>query len=108
MCYAGFDRSLWTPRTNAMHRKHVDEVMKCNTITDRAKKETKFGCRYSALLDLSYFDPPTMLPIDPMHNLFLGTGKRMISVWINTGILDGRKYEKIQQSVDGIVVPIVM
>ena len=85
--------------------KHVDEVMKCNTMTERAKKESKFGCRYSALLDLSYFDPPTMLPIDPMHNLFLGTGKRMISVWINTGILDGRKYEKIQQSVDGIVVP---
>ena len=49
-----------------------------------------------------------MLTIDPMHNLFLGTGKRMISVWINTRILDGRKYEKIQQSVDGIVVTIVM
>ena len=43
MCYAGFDRSLWTPQTNAMHRKHVDEVMKCNTITERAKKETKFA-----------------------------------------------------------------
>ena len=40
--------------------KHVDEVMKCNTMTERAKKESKFGCRYSALLDLSYFDPPTI------------------------------------------------
>jgi len=25
--------------------------------------------------DLPYFDPPTMLVIDPMHNLFLGLAK---------------------------------
>ena len=39
MCYAGFDRSHWTPRTNVSHRKDVDEVMKCRTMTERAKME---------------------------------------------------------------------
>ena len=67
--------------------------------------EAKLGCRYSTLLELPYFDPPTMLAIDPMHNLFLGTGKRMISIWMNAGILDERKYDEIQESVDSMVVP---
>lgn len=105
MCYAGFDRSLWTPRTNTLHRKNVEEVMKCNTKTERAKKEAELGCRYSVLLDLPYFDPPAMLAVDPMHNLFLGTGKHMISIWIKAGLLDSTKFEEIQQSVDSTIVP---
>ena len=107
VCHAGFDRSQWTPRTNSSHRKNVCEVIKCNTMTERAKMEAKLGCRYSTLLELPYFDPPTMLAIDhdPMHNLFLGTGKRMISMWMNAGILDERKYDEIQESVDSMVVP---
>ena len=104
MCYAGFDRSLWRSRNNTLHRRDVEEVMKCNTKTERAKKEADLGVRYSALLDLSYFDPPSMLAIDPMHNLFLGTGKRMISIWIKEGLLDSTKFEEIQHSVDGIIV----
>ena len=105
MCYAGFDQSHWTPRTNVSHRKDVDEVMKCRTMTERAKMEARLGCRYSVLLELPYFNPPMMLAIDPMHNLFIGTGKRMISIWMNAGLLDGKMYEKIQQSVDSMVVP---
>lgn len=31
--------------------------------------------RYSCLLKLPYFDAPRMLSVDPMHNLFLGSGK---------------------------------
>lgn len=105
MSYAGFDRSLWTPRTNSSHRKDVDEIMKCNTKTERARKESELGCRYSVLLDLPYFNPPTMLIVDPMHNLLLGTGKHMISTWIKTGLLDSQKFEQIQQCVDNIIVP---
>ena len=29
----------------------------------------------------------------------------MISIWMNAGLLDGKMYEKIQQSVDSMVVP---
>ena len=86
MCYSGFERSLWPLRTNEMHRKDVEEVLKCQTKTSRAKKESELGCRYSVLLDLPYFDPPTMLALDPMHNLFLGTGKRMINIWLQKGL----------------------
>ena len=105
MCYSGFDRTIWPPRTNDTHRRNVKEIMKCNTKTARAKMESELGCRYSVLLELPYFDAPQMLAIDPMHNLFLGIGKHMIRIWIKNGLLDSSKFEQIQQFVDSTTVP---
>ena len=105
MCYAGFDRSLWTPRNDLRHRMEVSKIMKCQTPTARAKCESKFGCRYSVLLELPYFDASRMLAIDPMHNLFLGTGKHMINVWLQKGLLSCKKFYEIQLCVDSMLVP---
>ena len=44
----------------------------------RGRMPVEQGCRYSALLELQYFDLVRMLVINPMHNMMLGTGKRMI------------------------------
>ena len=103
--YSGFDRSLWPPRTNITHRKNVEEIIKCNTKTSRAKRESDFGCRYSILLDLPYFDAPKMLALDPMHNLFLGTGKQMINIWIKKGLLNESNFGQVQCFIDNMVVP---
>ena len=46
-----------------------------------------------------------MLCIDPMHNLFLGTGKRMLSIWIENELLSRKDFCGIQQFVDDIIVP---
>ena len=51
------------------------------------------GCRYSALLELQYFDLVRMLVIDPMHNMLLGTGKRMIHVWIDQALIIKADFE---------------
>ena len=61
--------------------------------------------RYSVLLDLLYFSPTRFLVIDPMHNLFLGTGKRMLSLWIEFDLLSKHHFDQIQQFVDKMVVP---
>ena len=106
MNYSGFDRSFWHPRTNIVHRKNVDDITKCNTKTGKATKESKFGCRYSILLDLPYFDAPKMLAIiNPMHNLFLGSGKHMINVWIKNNLLNENKFHQIQCFIDNMIVP---
>ena len=68
--YSGFDRTKWEFRTN---RKNVATILKFSTKTAQKEKESEFECRYSALLELPYFDPVKMLSIDPMHNLYLGT-----------------------------------
>ena len=73
--YDNFDRNSWIMRSNTRHRSDVKEILKCTTKTERRKKESELGCRYSSLLDLPYFCPIEMLLIDPMHNLFLGTAK---------------------------------
>ena len=68
--------------------------------------ESKLGCRYSCLVDLPYFDAATrMLCIDPMHNLFLGTGKHMLSIWIGQGWLNKKPFVSIQKFVDELIVP---
>ena len=82
MKYRGFDHSTWAPRTNQMHRQDVKCILKC-----KSAKESEFGCRYSALVRLPYFDPLRMLTIDPMHNLYLGSGKHMLHLWLEHDLL---------------------
>jgi hypothetical protein len=84
--YSGFDRTEWEKRENEQHRKAVQVTQNCRTKTRKKELESLLGCRYSCLLDLPYFDAPRMLCIDPMHNLFLGTGKH------NALSLDKRKF----------------
>ena len=65
--YGGdFNRDTWIKRTNEKHRADVQKILKCSTKTVRAKAEPEYGCCYSVLLDLPYFDPIRLLLIDPM------------------------------------------
>lgn len=46
-----------------------------------------------------------MLTVDPMHNLFLGTGKHMINIWLQKGLLNCNKFGDVQKCVDNILAP---
>lgn len=84
---SNFDCSTWRKRTNATHRASVREILKCNTKTAREAKESSEGCRFSALLNLPYFDPVRMTVIDGMHNIFLGSAKYFVhKILIATGV----------------------
>ena len=102
--YSGFDRLHWTKRDNKKHRKVVNKILKCKTKTSKQEMESELGCRYSFLIDLPYFDATRMLCIDPMHNLFLGTGKHMLSIWIEQGWLTKEHFATIQNFVDELVL----
>lgn len=93
--FGGFDRSQWPARNNDHHRKICGKIAKCSTKAEKEAFEKKHGVRVSCLLDLDYFDPVRMTPIDPMHNLFLGTAKHMISVWKTKLILNENDLLKI-------------
>ena len=89
MDYSGFDRDNWRLRTNSDHRSAVKLIQKAKTKMMRDQLESKYGCRYSVLLELSYFDPVRMLVIDPMHNLFMGSAKHIVKkVWSTNNVLD--------------------
>ena len=63
------------------------EIVKETTEAAVKRLESNYGIYYSVLLSSSYFDPVRCTAIDPMHNLFLGTGKHTFKVWLANGIL---------------------
>ena len=105
MNYSGFDRSTWPLRTNTLHRQNVQLVQQSKTKTEQNHRESQLGCRYSVLLQLPYFDPPRMLIIDPMHNLFLGSGKRMLNIWFENNLISPSQFQQIQGCVDSFIMP---
>lgn len=111
--WAGFDREQWVARTNKEHRERCDEIItifnKHGTKSCLQDAESSHGVRYSVLLDLPYFDPVRHPVVDPMHNLYLGTGKHMIEVLLKQvdkdNALDRRKLDTIESLVGQFVVP---
>ena len=103
--YTGFDRALWEPRSNESHRLHAQMHKESNTAKKQNHIEREYGCRYSVLLELPYYDVIRMCVVDPMHNLLLGTAKHMISVWKSQGYITDRDLHSIQQTVDNFVTP---
>ena len=57
------------------------EICQKTTKGEKEKLESEYGTRLSNLILLPYYDSVRFAIIDPMHNLFLGTAKKMINVW---------------------------
>lgn len=101
--YSGFDSC---PSRNIIdHRRHVEEILAQSTQELRNAKESLYGARHSELLRLPYFDCIRFTIVDPMHNLFLGTAKRMMEMWLDLSILTRADLERVQQKVDESCVP---
>lgn len=105
--YSDFNRENWEHRSNEKHRTDVGKVLSCRTKTEQQHKESELGCRYTALLNLPYFDPVRMLMIDPMHNLFLGTSKHVTQhIWIAKNILSTEKLTTIHKRLQNVQLPV--
>ena len=103
--FSGFDRNLWPPRSKDSHFSHAKRYK--NARLDREQKaiEREYGCRYSVLLELPYYDIVRFCVIDPMHNLLLGTAKHVLTVWKSTGIIGDSHFDGIQRKVDAFITP---
>lgn len=77
----------------------------CETTGEREAKEAELGCRYTVLLQLPYFDPVRMAVIDPMHNLFLGTARRMMKIWKEAKLVSDKELEEMQTMINKFEVP---
>ena len=69
------------------------------------KAESTLGVRNSVLLSLPYFDPIRQCAIDPMHNLFMGTAKYIINVWMDKGLLSHGVMTAIEKKVKKFCTP---
>ena len=89
--FSGFDRDHWPRRCNNLHRRYAQMVKKAPNKTKHAKLATRYGCYFSVLLELEYFDAVLFTVTDPMNNLFLGTAKRMFQLWLDKDLLTKSK-----------------
>jgi hypothetical protein len=82
--YSGFDRENWP---NSDDKNEVVELLKEQTPSALQRAESNIGLRYSVLLSLPYFNPVQFTIIDPMHNLYLGSGKHAFEVWFERDLI---------------------
>lgn len=100
--YGGFNVQDWPERNLEDHKKYMIKVKNAKTQTERDKLESQYGIRYSPIWELPYFDPIRMAVVDPMHNLFQGTAKKMVKLWLKLKILLPDQLEEIQERVDSV------
>ena len=103
--YGGFqDRDQWPKRTSEEHRRHAYRVKNCASESAAEKLASELGYRYTVLLELPYYASVEMCIIDPMHNLFLGTAKRVFTKWVEDDIITRTGLETIQTRINEISV----
>lgn len=103
--YSGCDREEWQLRNAELHRQHCQEVLRETTKSGICAVESRYGVRYSILLNLPYYDPIRFVAIDTMHNLFLGTGKMIFKLWLERGFLSHQQVAIIEERVQSFNVP---
>ena len=103
--FSGYSRSEWTPRDLEVHRKKGIDHTECKTRSAQIDIEREYGVRYSLFQELPYFNPIRMTVVDPMHNLLLGTAKRMMAIWTEQKLITKQQLFLIQSNVDSFVTP---
>jgi hypothetical protein len=104
--YSGFDRAAWKPRTNNEHRSMARKMNKCKTVGERTRLGKKAGiAHYSVLIELEYIDIIRFATIDPMHNLFLGTAKKIFQMWVERKVLSSKMLTEIESKIGSFEVP---
>ena len=62
----------WKARTLQRVKEDAQKWQRATSAKERKRLYNKTGVRHSVLMELEYWDPTIMVPIDGMHNLFLG------------------------------------
>ena len=101
--YGSFDdRDEWPKRSSQQHHKDAYRVTNCRSENAAEKLASQLGVRYTVLFELPYYTSIEMCVIDPMHDLFLGTAKRVFSKWIEEDIITKAGLEKLQERIEDI------
>lgn len=94
--YSGFDNNNWPLGSGQQHRLACNFIQKEKIQTGMRLKEAETGCRYS---------PVRNTVIDLMHNLYLGTGKYIIKLWIDNGLIGKEELPSIESRCNLFTVP---
>ena len=100
--YSGFDRENWELRSMKQHRQDVKKVLEQVTKTGIELAESQYGVTTSPSL---FSDPVKFTIIDCMHNLFLGTPKHLLWIWLDKDLLTKENFAQMECKMKLIRVP---
>ena len=104
--YGGFhDVNDWPKRTHRYHINSVEKIKQASSKSEKKQLESKYGCRYTPLLELPYYNSIKFCVIDPMHNLYLGTAKRMWKLWVSEDIIKKSHLKLIDERIQSLNIP---
>ena len=92
-------------RQHAQHKDDAKKTLSGKTPTERKKMELHLGSRFTEFFHLPYYNTIRYAIIDPLHNLYLGTAKRLHHHWIEIGLLNNSNLKLIQERVDNFNTP---
>uniref|UniRef100_A0A1X7U5P6 DUF4218 domain-containing protein n=1 Tax=Amphimedon queenslandica TaxID=400682 RepID=A0A1X7U5P6_AMPQE len=95
--YSGYNTLTWPHHDIKVHRQMSLNHLNACTKSQQKIIKKEHGIRYSALIDLPYFNPIKYTVIDPMHNLFLGTSKHCMEIWTKYNIVTKSDLEVIEE-----------
>ncbi|KAI9003532.1 hypothetical protein CLU79DRAFT_714317, partial [Phycomyces nitens] len=104
--FCGFEFAEWRLANGAVNWVHAEVWKSASTPSERHQLEVENGVRWSQLHRLGYFDLVRGTIINPMHNLFLGTAKRMLEKWTASGLLTDRDLREMQKMAETMVLPV--
>ncbi|EIE82993.1 hypothetical protein RO3G_09601 [Rhizopus delemar RA 99-880] len=103
--FSNFDDEHWVMRDSTQQRREAYDWLNATHITQQKALQTSTGSKWSELHRLCYFDVVRLTTVDPMHNLFLGTPKRMIEVWESRGLLTVNDFKAMADESNSILIP---
>jgi len=93
-------------RDYSLHKRNGTKAKNSTTPSERSELELESGSRFTELFNLPYYDCNRFAIIDPMHNLLLGTPKRILHrEWLQNGLISKKSLEEIQEVVCNCTVP---
>jgi hypothetical protein len=106
--FGGFDdMDQWFVKRDVNEIRNNASLWKeCNTEDARKRHVSETLVRWSEIYRLPYFDPTQFLIVDPMHCLFLGIAKWIVTrLWIEENQLTTKHLEIMQERANKIKVP---
>ncbi|KAG1607351.1 hypothetical protein G6F46_012360 [Rhizopus delemar] len=103
--FSDFDDEHWILRNNTQQRQEAYAWLNATHITQQRTLQTNTGSKWSELHRLEYFDVVRLTTVDPMHNLFLGTPKRMVEVWVDHWLLTTSDFKAMADESASIIIP---
>ena len=68
------------PRMHEQQKRNATKTVKASSSSEWNNIESQYGSRFSEIMHPPYYDCVRFAIIDPMHNIFLGTAKRMLQM----------------------------